>query len=185
MLYSAKYDPISREEAVVFSGEFESYKESDSSKYDSILYFKNGNYFYVSLSYESKEFVKSMNSLEQGDRLDILVTPNNSCVIEIKKDFEELLNFAAAQKAIDSHNNGYFVMGVIACLTGIGLIVFTLIECGYKKTNRKSNQSKQRTATITREPSPIIRRADFRVKYKILLDAKIDGYEICYRRVKP
>lgn len=184
MFYSAKYNPISREEAAAFSGGFESYKESNSSKYDSVLYFRNGNYFYVSLSCESKEFIDHMKSLEQGATLDILVNPNNNFVIEIKKGSEELLNFDAAQKAIDSENNAYFVIGIVAFVCGIGLIVFTVMECVHKKTNRKSKQSKQPTETTNQKNSSIIRRADFNVKYKTLLDAKIDGYEICYRRVK-
>ncbi len=140
MLYSAKYDPISREEAATFSGEFESYKESNYSKYDSVLYFKDGHYFYVSLACESKEFIKSMKSLEKGTVLDILVNPNNDCIIEIKKDSDELLNFETAQKAIDSENNGYFIIGIICCVSGIGLIAITLLEHSHKKASRPSRR---------------------------------------------
>ena len=45
--YSAKYDPISREEASAFSGKFERYEVSNYSKHDNVLYFKDSNYFYI------------------------------------------------------------------------------------------------------------------------------------------
>ena len=127
MFYSEKYNPISREEAAAFSGGFESYKESNSSKYDSVLYFRNGNYFYVSLSCESKEFIDHMKSLEQGATLDILVNPNNNCVIEIKKGSEELLNFDAAQKAIRGNvefkGPNAWILAIAIIIASVGLNV--------------------------------------------------------------
>ena len=181
MLYSAKYDPISREEAIMFSGEFESYKETNNSKYDSKLYFKSGKYFYVSHSFDSKEFLKRMNSLEKGTTLDILVNPNINYVIEMKIGAEELLNFEESQKAIDRQNNTFFVIGIIACISGIILVILTALEHIHGKTNRDLKQARQLTGITN---SPIIRCADFSVKHKILLAAKVSGYEICYRRVK-
>lgn len=181
MYYSAKYDPISRQEAFAFSGEFERYEVSNYSKHDNVLYFKDSNYFYID-TYCNKILKKSsIDSLEQGAVLDILVNPNNNKVIEIKYNSEELLNFEEAQKAIDNENDAFFVLGIIAIVAGIGLFVITIIECVSKKADLKSKQSK---LSSLQNDTHVARRADFSVKHKVLLDAKVDGYEICYRRVK-
>ena len=130
--------PIPRSEAVSYSGEFKEYEVQHN--YETI-YFKDGSSYNVYPHTTTRAFRDTMMSLEKYTKLYILVNPNNDCVVEIKTDTEELLNFETSQKEIDSYDNGYIVIGIIACFFGVFLIVYVIgqhlfCHISLKKTNQ-------------------------------------------------
>ena len=124
-----------------------------------------------------------MKSLEKGTRLYILVNPNNDCVVEIKTDTEELLNFEISQAEIDSYDNGYIAIGIVACIGGVFLIWYVIASSNYKR-KETARHTKKVKAVIVGENDTALRWADYSIKSKTLLEATAEEYEICYRRVK-
>lgn len=172
--------PIPRSEAVSYSGEFEEYEVWSNYR---TIYFKDGSSYEVYPHTETQEFQDMMKSLEKGTKLYILVNPNNDIVVEIRTDTKELLNFEASQKEIDSYDNGYIVLGIVACVSGVFLIWYVIASSCYKR-KEKARQKKKTNTRIDGRNDAILRQADYSVKSKTLLEATAKGYKICYRRVK-
>ena len=170
--------PIPREEAVAYSGEFESYESSEN--YCGIC-FADGSYYAVYAHTETEEFRETMKSLTVGTPLSILVNPYNEYVIEIKTATQELLNFEASQEAIDSYDNSYIILGIVVIVCGIGLLVMAAVDVFRKRSGGNADNS---AASSKQKESLAIRYADFGVKSRILLEAEAETYTICYRRVK-
>ena len=172
--------PIPRSEAIAYSGEFEEYERWDN--YRTII-FKDGSTYDVYPHTETREFADTMGSLEKGTGLSILVNPNNDYVIEIKAGSRELLNFEESQAALDAYDNGYIAIGVCVCLGGVFLIVYGIFYTRHKgkEEAKHAKKVKRRAGGVGDNP---VRRADRSVKVKILLETRVEGYEICYRRVK-
>lgn len=169
--------PIPRAEAVSYSGAFEKYVAS--RKYCEI-HFKDGSCYEVYPHTESREFREKMESLEKGTKLYLLVNPNNDYVAEIRTETEELLNFELSQQEIDSYDNGYIAIGLVACVGGVFLIVYVIGSTNYKRkeeARHASRKAKGGNATA-------LRPANTAAKSKILLEANVKGYAICYRRVR-
>ena len=172
--------PIPRSEAVSYSGEFEEYEVWSNYR---TIYFKDGSSYEVYPHTETQEFQDMMKSLEKGTKLYILVNPNNDIVVEIRTDTKELLNFEASQKEIDSYDNGYIALGIVACVSGAFLIWYVIASSCYKR-KEKARQKKKTNTRIDGRNDAILRQADYSVKSKTLLEATAKGYKICYRRVK-
>ena len=172
--------PIPRSEAVSYSGEFEEYEVWRNYR---TIHFKDGSSYAVYAHTETQAFQNMMKSLEKGTRLYILVNPNNDCVIEIKTDTEELLNFETSQAEIDSYDNGYIAIGIVACISGVLLIAYVIGYSNYKRKEDARHLKKAQKRVKGQDDSGI-RRADRSVKSKILLEASVKEYSICYRRVK-
>lgn len=172
--------PISREAAVSYSGEFEKYDVWRNSR---TIYFKDGSAYSVYPHTETQAFQDRMKSLEIGTKLSLLVNPNNDCVIEMKTETEELLNFETSQAEIDSYDNGYIAIGIVMCLAGVFLIAYAIGSCRYKREEDARHLKKDKKR-VDGYDDTAIRRADLSCKSKILLEATVEGYKICYRRVK-
>lgn len=172
--------PIPRSEAIAYSGEFEEYETSKN--YRAII-FTDGSTYAVYPHTETQEFADTMSSLKKGTKLDILVNPNNSYVVEIRAGSRELLNFDESQAALDAYDDGYIAIGVFVCFAGVFLIIYGLVYSGHKakEETKHAKKAKRRASGVDDNP---VRRADRSVKAKILLEARVEGYEICYRRVK-
>lgn len=170
--------PIGREAAQEYSGTFERYDISDNYK---TIYLQDGESYSVYPHTETEEFRKSMESLAPGTELDISVNPNNGYVIELIAGGEELLNFELSQEAIDSYDNWYIALGIGACALGVFLIVYSLWKSIYEKKETARQKYKERRSLGKTAP---LRAADTAVKCRILAQATVDGYDICYRRVK-
>lgn len=175
------YQPISRDEAVSFSGAFERYETSEN--YCGIC-FADGSEYEVYPHTETEEFRERMMSLPKGTALHLLINPDEEYVVEIRTDDEEILNFDASQEDIDSYDDGYMIVSVIFCVAGAVLI---LVLIGYSKNQRveeaKVTERARQTLGGTVD-SKILRRADGTVKCRILLETRVGDYQICYRRVK-
>ena len=172
--------PIPRSEAVSYSGEFEEYEVWRNYR---TIHFKDGSTFEVYAHTETQAFQNMMKSLEKGTRLYILVNPNNDCVVEIKTDTEELLNFETSQAEIDSYDNGYIAIGIVACIGGVFLIWYVIASSNYKR-KETARHTKKAKAVIVGENDTALRWADYSIKSKTLLEATAEEYKICYRRVK-
>ncbi len=172
--------PIPRSEAVSYSGEFEEYEVWRNYR---TIHFKDGSSYEVYAHTETQAFQNMMKSLEKGTRLYILVNPNNECVVEIRTDTKELLNFETSQAEIDSYDNGYIAIGIVACFGGVFLIAYVIGSSNYKRKEDARHLEKTQKR-VKGKNDPAIRRADRSVKSKILLEASVKEYSICYRRVK-
>ena len=171
--------PILRDEAISYSGEFEEYKVSKNYRG---INFEDGTVHYVYPHTETQEFYDTMVSLEKGTVLHLLINPNNEYVAEIRTESEELLNFEDSQRAIDSYDNGYIGIGIFACACGVFLILYAIGSLAYKK--KEGNRQKQKAKKRIEGQGDKIMRMATDVKHRVLLEATVGNYKICYRRVK-
>jgi len=172
--------PIPREEAIVYTGEFSKYR---SVKNDCTIYFADGTTQNVYPHTERREFRERMESLEAGTTLYLLIHSKNHYTVEIRTDTEELLNFEAAQAAIDSYDNGYIGIGVFMCFCGVFLIVYAVVASPAKKREDRHQSQKSKKRGEGTDDLPL-RRVEPALKSKILLEARVGDYTICYRRVR-
>ena len=172
--------PIPRSEAIAYSGEFEEYKVSKN--YRTII-FTDGSSYEVYPHTETQEFADTMSSLKKGTKLDILVNPNNDYVVEIRAGSKEFLNFEESQAALDAYDNGYIAIGVFVCFAGGFIIIYGLVSSRQreKEMEKQTQKAKRRERGVDDNP---VRHANCSVKVRILLEARVEEYEICYRRVK-
>lgn len=171
--------PVERAEALSYSGEFEEYEAHKNYRG---IHFKDGTTCYVYPHTESQDFYDTMKELEKGTVLHILINPNNEYVAEIRTDTKELLNFEDSQREIDSYDNGYIGIGAFACAAGVFLILYAIGFSVYKKKEGKRHQQKAKKR-IKGQSDPAIRLASSN-KHRVLLEATVGKYKICYRRVK-
>ena len=171
--------PVTREEAISYSGELERYETGRNYR---TLVFKDGSSYDVYPHTEGYELDESLEELERGTKLYLLINPNNDYVAEIKTDDAELLNFESSQRNIASYDDGYVYIGIFMCAAGVFLIVYALALTRRKRSEdeRKEKRSKFR---IEGEDDRPIRCADSG-KSRILLAAKVEEYDIVYRRRK-
>lgn len=169
--------PIVREDAIAYSGTFESYQ---SQRNYCTLFFQDGTQFEIYAHTETKAFRERMESLETGAALSVLVNPNNHYVVEIRTDSEELLNFEESIRAKASYDKWYLILGTAVCVCGLLLILLTGMSIRYNRKGRGSPKAQDGPFAESRP----LRRADPDVKHKVLLEANAGIYRICYRRVK-
>ena len=172
--------PIPRSEAVAYSGEFEEYEVGKNYK---TIIFTDGSSYAVFPHTTTQEFDDTVNSLKKGTKLDILVNPNNDYVVEIIAGSREILNFEESQAALDAFDNGYIAIGVFVCFAGVFLIIYGLVSSRQKKREIEKHTKKAKRRKSGADDNPV-RRADHSVKSKVLLEARVENYEICYRRIK-
>ena len=172
--------PVERSEAISYSGEFEEYEAWRNSRE---IKFKDGSGYYVYPHTESQDFYDTMMSLKKGTVLHLLINPNNEYVAEIRTDDCELLNFEKSQKEIDAYDNGYIGIGIFSCAAG-GFLVFYAVASFRFKRKENERHAKKEKKRVKGQIDSAMRIADDSVKHKVLLEAQIKGYKICYRRVK-
>ena len=172
--------PIPRAEAVAYSGELEKYEIWENSR---TIIFTDGSSHDVFPHTATQEFDDTMSALKRGTAIDILVNPNNEYVVEIIAGSREILNFEESQAALDAYDNGYIAIGVFVCFAGAFIIIYGLVSSRQKEkeAEKQARKTKKRKSGADDKP---LRRADRSVKVRILLEARAEKYEICYRRVK-
>lgn len=119
------------------------------------------------------ELEDKLEGLRKGETLWILVNPKSDNTLEIRTATQELWNFDEAQEMIISERNGFIGIGVFVCFAGMFLIGYAIV-CAQEEKRAKL----QKPAVIPLRP------ADTGVKCRILLEAEVRGYSVCYRRVK-
>ena len=180
ILGPGNYQAIEREEAIAYSGQFEEYEIMKNMR---CIHFADGSEHYVYPHTESQDFQNRMKNLPVGTTLHLLINPNAEYVLEIRTDTEELLSFDAEQEAIAAYVRFYVWFGIAILLCAAFLVWFV-----FKRTSsNKLEQEEQARKEAKRESGlddTALRRADFSQKHRVLLEKKIEEYEICYRRVK-
>lgn len=183
LFYALTYQPLPREEAVAFSGQLARYKESQSSRYGGRLYFGDDSQFELENAYETKELTEALQSLVPGTTLYLLIDPELNCVIEIRTESRELLNLDEAQQEILSERRAFIFIAILLFVCDILLLVITLLERKAKKDNKAAKQQLKKKKAAELGESPVLRHADPDFRHRVLLDARAEGYQICYRRV--
>ena len=82
---------------------------------------------------------------------------------------------------VSQSDTGFIWLGAVACFAGVFLIAYVIASRIYKRKEAARHKQKEE---ICGGDSAVLRYADFAVKSRILLEAKAEGYTICYRRVK-
>lgn len=131
--------PIERDGAVSYSGLFERYEALKNYR---TIYFTDGSCYSVYPHTDNSKFSEKIKSLDKGTKLYITVNPNNGYVAEVKTDTEELMNFEASQKAIDTYDNGYIVIGYVACAAGVFLIIYAIGSIIYRRKENARHDGK-------------------------------------------
>lgn len=164
-------EPVAREEAVAYEGEFEKFHEGKNFK---TICFADGTEYDVYAHTAPQEFCDRIRELEKGTKLYLLINPNNGYAAEVRTESEELLNFETSQQEAADYQAGYVIIGIVVVLMGAFLIVYALLQVQNKKTaaNRKK-----------RTPSKSPLREAKKVCARVLLEAQKGNYTICYRRV--
>lgn len=176
--------PVSREEAIAYEGEFARYEVGHN---DRDLCFTDGSNFDVYPHTETNAFQETMKSLEAGTKLWILVHPHSDYVIEIRTETEELMNFEESQIDIDRYMIGYKVIGGFMIFAGVFVGFYGIwSQIAHRKEQKRSEtrRKKQKKTADAGLSETGLRRADTTVKHRVLLEATVDGYRICYRRVR-
>ena len=174
------YKKIEREEAIAYSGQFEEYEIMKNMR---CIHFADGMEHYVYPHTESMAFQERMNVLPKGTTLHLLINPNGEYVLEIRTDTEELLSFDAEQEAIASYVRFYVWFGIAILLCAAFLVWFVFKKASSDKLEQQAQEQKEAKRESGLDDTAL-RRADFSQKHRVLLEKKISGYEICYRRVK-
>ena len=177
---AGNYEPTARAEAVAFTGEYLKYESYRNTR---CVVFSDGSKQYLYPHTETAEFQEHMETLPIGTVLHLSINPNTDDVLEIRTDTEELLNFDVEQAAIAAYVKGYVWMGAVLLLCSAFLLWFALKRSSALKKEQAIRQQKSAKREDSFEDTAL-RRADFSQKHRILLETKIDGYQICYRRIK-
>ena len=164
-------EPVAREEAVAYEGEFEKFREG---KNDKIIYFTDGTKYGFYAHTAPEEFCERIRELEKGTKLYLLINPNNGYAAEVRTESEELLNFETSQQEAADYQIGYVIIGLLVVLAGVFFIVYAIFSIQNRKTGEARKQ---------REVSLAPLRPAKKVRARILLETQQDGYDICYRRV--
>ncbi len=167
--------PIPLEEAVAYEGYFDQY--DDFWDDDRELCFEDGSVFEVYPHTETEAFRNKMAALPKGTKLYILVNPNNEYVAQIRTDTEELLNFEDSQQDIYEYGKFYVGIGIFSGAMGLFLVAYAIGLVIHNRKEEARHEAKKYRPTSAR-------RADLTVKSRTLLEAQVQGYQICYRRVK-
>jgi cbb3-type cytochrome oxidase subunit 3 len=172
-------EPVTRDEAIAYTGEFVRYEVWRNGR---IIHFADGTTQEVYPHTEPASLARRMETLERGTVLHLLINPNNDYVAEIRTDTEELLNFESSQEDIKTYGYGYVGIGIFMLAVSVFLIGYVMFSWRNEKREeeRHAKRSKMR---VEGENDRALRRAE-RTRCRILLEASVDGYDICYRRVR-
>ena len=163
-------DPVDREEAVAYEGEFEKFREGKNFK---TIYFADGTEYDVYAHTTPEEFCERIRALEKGTKLYLLINPSSGYAAEVRTDTEELLNFETSQQEAADYQIGYVIIGVLVVVAGGFIIVYAILSVQNKKT---AEMRKKRPSS----KAPL--RPAENGRARILLEAQKGHYTICYRR---
>lgn len=176
-LFVGVYEPISRQEAVFYAGQFEDCDYIDDTYY---IDFKDGTTHSINL-WSNSDFDDDMDNLKKGERLELLLHPDTEDVLEIRTKNKVLTPFDETQKNVINDNRGFQILGVCVAVGGIFLICFAV---AMKKncTAEKEKHHKRYKGAKLNENTP--RKADLSKRARILLETETKDFKICYRRLK-
>ena len=148
-------DPVPREEAIAYEGEFARYEVGHN---DRDLCFADGSSFDVYAHTETNAFQETLKSLEAGTKLWILVHPHTDYVIEIRTETEELMNFEESQIDIDRYVVGYKVIGGIAIFAGLFIGFYGVWSQFAHRKEEKRSEARRKKQKKTAEAKKLLQR---------------------------
>ena len=173
--------PIARENAEVYVGYFE---KLESQKNYQTVCFRDGAEYELHPHTVPEELLESLEAMEKGTKLHLLVNPNNHYIAEIRTDTKELLNFENSQQTTYNYNKGYIWLGAFLCLAPfIILLLLGLEKKAAKKETARQKTHKAKTGAYCIDTPPL-RNADKVKKEKILLSASVKDFCVIYRRIR-
>ncbi len=129
--------PVAREEAEVYVGYFE--KSESRRNYRSVC-FRDGAEYELHPHTMPEELLGTLETMEKGTKLFLLVNPNNHYIAEIRTETEELLNFETSQQTVYRYSKGYIWIGAFLCIAPV--IVILLLELEKKATKKEIARQK-------------------------------------------
>lgn len=118
----SSYIPVSREKCIVYTGRYESF-EKDEEDYI-YIYFKNGDEQWIDCSCYSSKLYTKIAALKEGEKLEILLHPDNEYIVELVSNGEELLNLEFAQKVMCEDVEGMEYMGYVIIIAGVIALIY-------------------------------------------------------------
>lgn len=175
------YVPVAREEAEVYVGCFEKFESQRNYR---TVCFRDGAEYELYPHTLPKELLGSLESMENGTKLYLLVNPNNHYIAEIRTETKELLNFENSQQAAYNYRKGYIWLGAFLCLAPV--VILLLLELEKKAAKKETARQKTQKAKVGTYgiDTPPLRNADKVKKEKILLSVGVKDFCIIYRRIK-
>lgn len=171
------YTPISRQDAVSYSGQFEDYDYWDDSY---TIKFQDGATYDVTY-WMGNDFDNYIEDLKKGDKLRLLINPYGDYVLEIKKGGNELIKFEETQQVIKNDSLGFRILGAVIAAGGVFLIFFAAALRKNNDAEKEKRRKKHKGAKLN-ESAP--KKADLSKRARILLEAETPEFKICYRRVR-
>ncbi len=104
--------------------------------------------------------------------------------MQIKTDTKTLLEFKYSYRSMAFEYYGFMTLGIIMILCSIFFPWYAISSAKHKEKQTENDERKEIYLNNSVKTSGILRIADNAIKHKVLLQAKIDNYDICYRRVK-
>ena len=172
--------PVSREDALAYSGGFLSYGTEEDAY---VILFEDGGEYWLDESTETPALRESLETMERGTVLHLLVDPRSDCVLELRTDTEELLRYDDAYVALKENATVGIVVGIVLAALGAFLILFVLLRVRDDRleTTRMTEKAERRGESDGDVP---LRAAESDPRCKILLEARVGEYSICYRRLR-
>lgn len=136
---------IGRDEAIAISAEYESYKVN-YGRYGSVndieLSFSDREPLYINSECYRVSVEDALQSLERGDRLDMLRHPNSDDVWEIKRGEDVILSFDESVERVRAGNIGFTLIGVFGYL--VAALGITSLAVQYVRKRKLDNDKKNR-----------------------------------------
>lgn len=139
---------IDKSEAISVSATFDSYTKHHSPKgslNEIEIHFKDREHLYMDSAYFNATIEESLNQLDSGERLNMLLHPSSEYIWEIKTETDTILYFEEAKEGALVENLGFsIVLGTFGCLCavmGTTSLVLQLAERNRKRQNQKNEEN--------------------------------------------
>ncbi len=136
------YIPVSKEECIVYTGEYESFEKDDDDTF--FIYFKNGDEQWIDYSCYSSKLYSEIVALEKGTKLEILLHPDSEYVVELVCDGEEILNLNFAQEAMYEDASYTAWLGYLVIAAGTFLLIYAIIRFANERSGITGIEGEER-----------------------------------------
>lgn len=139
VLMPSSYGKVSREEALPFEGVYERYVQ-DSKDYIE-LYFSDGSVKTIHECVTTADLTDAVDAIQSGERLYLLIHPDNEFVIEIRTDAGELLDVDEAQRKMLKNANLFRGLGIFVYCGGAFLIGYAVWQMSAERRYERSKKT--------------------------------------------
>ncbi len=121
-----RYQPISRDEAEIYEGVYDSY-EIGSKDYV-YIHFEDKTELDIHECCASRELLDSLDELEKGEKLYSLINTDLGYIIELKTESTELLNFDDTQAQMLRNAKWFMWLGIVVDAGGVYLLGYGIYQ---------------------------------------------------------